>query len=150
MCSSDLILEPVGRNTAPAIALAAIKLLEKENDPVMLVLPADHVIENVSHFHEKIAQGRELAEKGFLITFGIVPVSPETGYGYIKKGQGMDDLPQVCKIECFVEKPDQQRARDYILSNEYCWNSGMFMFKASSIIDELAQYAPDKIGRAHV
>ena len=141
----SIILEPVGRNTAPAIALAAIKLLEKEDDPVMLVLPADHVIENVSHFHEKIAQGCELAEKGFLITFGIVPVSPETGYGYIKKGQGMDDLPQVCKIECFVEKPDQQRARDYILSNEYCWNSGMFMFKASSIIDELAQYAPDML-----
>ncbi|MCP3940788.1 MAG: mannose-1-phosphate guanylyltransferase/mannose-6-phosphate isomerase [Desulfobacteraceae bacterium] len=143
----SIILEPVGRNTAPAIALAAIKLLEKEDDPVMLVLPADHVIENISHFHKKISQGNDLAEKGFLITFGIVPASPETGYGYIKKGSKINNLSNVCKIECFVEKPDQERARDYVLSNEYCWNSGMFMFKASAIINELEQYAPDMLAR---
>jgi len=141
----SIILEPMGRNTAPAIALAAIKLLEKGEDPVMLVLPADHVIENLNHFHEKISQGNDLAEKGFLITFGIVPASPETGYGYIKKGQKINDLSYACEIECFVEKPDEKHARDYVLSNAYCWNSGMFMFKASAIIDELEQYAPDML-----
>ncbi|MCP4721139.1 MAG: mannose-1-phosphate guanylyltransferase/mannose-6-phosphate isomerase [Desulfobacteraceae bacterium] len=141
----SIILEPVGRNTAPAIALAAIKLLEKEEDPVMLVLPADHVIENIDHLHGQISQGNDLAKKGFLITFGIVPVSPETGYGYIKKGQMIGELSQACKIDCFVEKPDQEHARDYLASNDYCWNSGMFMFKASAIIDELEQYAPDML-----
>ncbi len=141
----SIILEPMGRNTAPAIALAAIKLLEKGEDPVMLVLPADHVIENLNHFHEKISQGNDFAEKGFLITFGIVPASPETGYGYIKKGQQINDLSYACKIECFVEKPDEKHARDYVLSNDYCWNSGMFMFKASAIIDQLAQHAPDML-----
>lgn len=141
----SIILEPCGRNTAPAIALAAIKLAEKGEDPIMLVLPADHVIENIDHFHEKISQGNDLAEKGFLITFGIVPGSPETGYGYIKKGQMIDGLSKACKIECFVEKPDQEHAREYVSSNEYCWNSGMFMFKASAIIDELEQYAPDML-----
>lgn len=139
----SIILEPVGRNTAPAIALAAIKLLENDEDPLMLVLPADHVIENIPLFHEKIAQGNELAEKGLLITFGIVPASPETGYGYIKKGRELDGASYACEIECFVEKPDGKSAREYLASNAYCWNSGMFMFKASVIIDELDKFAPD-------
>jgi mannose-1-phosphate guanylyltransferase/mannose-1-phosphate guanylyltransferase/mannose-6-phosphate isomerase len=141
----SIILEPMGKNTAPAIALAAVKLLEKEEDPVMLVLPADHVIENVPLFHEKIAQGHELANKGLLITFGIVPATPETGYGYIKKGKMMDHSSQACEIECFVEKPDQAHAREYVASNEYCWNSGMFMFKVSAIMGELERYVPDML-----
>jgi len=145
----SIILEPMGRDTAPAIALAAIKLLEKEDDPVMLVLPADHVIENESNFLEKISQGNDLAKKGFLITFGIVPSSPETGYGYIKKGEGIDDISQACKIDCFVEKPDQKHAEKYVASKEYCWNSGMFMFKASAIIDELEKYASDMVSLCH-
>ncbi|RLB89490.1 MAG: mannose-1-phosphate guanylyltransferase/mannose-6-phosphate isomerase [Deltaproteobacteria bacterium] len=141
----SIILEPIGRNTAPAIALAAIKLLEKEEDPVMLVLPADHVIENIPHFHEKISQGNALAEQGFLITFGIVPSSPETGYGYIKKGKMIDSAIKACEIECFVEKPDQPHAQEYVASKEYCWNSGIFMFKTSVIIKELERYAPDML-----
>jgi mannose-1-phosphate guanylyltransferase/mannose-6-phosphate isomerase len=141
----SIILEPIGRNTAPAIALAAIKLLEREEDPIMLVLPADHVIENISHFHEKISQGTAFASQGFLITFGIVPSSPETGYGYIKKGKMIDSASQACAIECFVEKPDYAHAKAYVASEEYCWNSGMFMFKASVIIEELEKYAPDML-----
>jgi mannose-1-phosphate guanylyltransferase/mannose-1-phosphate guanylyltransferase/mannose-6-phosphate isomerase len=141
----SIILEPIGRNTAPAIALAAIKLLEQEEDPIMLVLPADHVIENIPHFHEKISQGNAFASQGFLITFGIVPSSPETGYGYIKKGKVIDSASQACAIECFVEKPDYAHAQDYVASKEYCWNSGMFMFKASVIIEELERYAPDML-----
>jgi len=143
----SIILEPIGRNTAPAIALAAIKLLEREEDAVMLVLPADHVIENLPHFHEKISQGNALAEQGFLITFGIVPASPETGYGYIKKGKRVVSTSNACEIECFVEKPDHAHAQAYVASKEYCWNSGMFMFKASVIIDQLEQYAPDMLNR---
>lgn len=140
-----IILEPCGRNTAPAIALAAEKLLEKGEDPLMLVLPADHVIENIDPFHEKIMEGRDLAEKGFLITFGIVPVSPETGYGYIKKGPRLHDLSQACTIDSFVEKPDKNRALELVASNQYCWNSGMFMFRASVIVKELALYAPEML-----
>ncbi len=140
-----IILEPCPRNTAPAIALAAVKLLEKGNDPVMLVLPADHVIENVGPFHEKIMEGLWFADKGFLITFGIVPVSPETGYGYIKKGATLNDLSQACKIEGFVEKPDKNLAMEFLSSNQYCWNSGMFMFKASAIVEELALHSPDTL-----
>jgi mannose-1-phosphate guanylyltransferase/mannose-6-phosphate isomerase len=143
----SIILEPMGRNTAPAIALAAIKLLEKEEDPIMLVLPADHVIENTEHFHQKISQGNDLAENGFLITFGIVPSSPETGYGYIKKGRPVDGESGVCKIECFVEKPDKKQAQNYLESNEYCWNSGMFMFKASAIVAEIEKFAPKMLAQ---
>jgi mannose-1-phosphate guanylyltransferase/mannose-6-phosphate isomerase len=139
----SIILEPCGRNTAPAIALAAIKLLEKGDDPIMLVLPADHVIENTGLFHEKIMEGRDLSEKGFLITFGIVPLLPETGYGYIKKGAKINDLSSACEIDSFVEKPDSELARKYVASDEYCWNSGMFMFKASAIVDELEKYSSD-------
>ncbi|MBU0970665.1 MAG: mannose-1-phosphate guanylyltransferase/mannose-6-phosphate isomerase [Proteobacteria bacterium] len=140
-----IILEPMGRNTAPAIALAAVKLLEKGDDPVMLVLPADHVIEDIGLFHEKIIQGHDLAADGFLITFGIVPSSPETGYGYIKKGPKINGPSQACEIECFVEKPDEKHARKYLDSGAYCWNSGMFMFKASVIIGELEKFAPETL-----
>lgn len=141
----SIILEPCGKNTAPAIALAAIKLLEKRDDSIMLVLPADHVIENIDLFHEKIMEGRDLAEKGFLITFGIVPDSPETGYGYIKKGAKIDESFVVYEIDSFIEKPDKTLAGEYVASNGYCWNSGMFMFKASAIVDELEKYSPDTL-----
>jgi mannose-1-phosphate guanylyltransferase/mannose-1-phosphate guanylyltransferase/mannose-6-phosphate isomerase len=141
----SIILEPVGRNTAPAIALAAIQQLAKGVDPVLLVLPADHTIEDTALFHEKIIQGRAYAEAGYLITFGIVPDSPETGYGYIKKGADLDGQTQAFHIDGFVEKPDQTLARKYLDSGEYCWNSGMFMFKASVIVDQLAAFAPQML-----
>ncbi len=138
-----IILEPAARNTAPAIALAAITLGMQEQDPVLLVLPADHRIENTAAFHAAVHQGEVLAEKGYLLTFGIVPTSPETGYGYIQKGALLED--NACEIKRFVEKPDLQTARNYLTAGDYCWNSGMFMFRASTILQELEIQAPDMV-----
>jgi mannose-1-phosphate guanylyltransferase/mannose-6-phosphate isomerase len=138
-----IILEPAAKNTAPAIALAAIQLTAQGEDPVMLVLPADHRIDDVSAFHQGIQKGKTLADDGYLITFGIVPDSPETGYGYIQKGDPLEDT--VCRIQRFVEKPDLDTARSYLDSGEYCWNSGMFMFKASAILEELEAHVPDMV-----
>ena len=138
-----IILEPAARNTAPAIALAAIKLLAMDQDPVLLVLPADHCIENTAAFHAAVHQGETLAEKGYLLTFGIVPTSPETGYGYIQKGSGLGD--NACEIKRFVEKPDLQTARSYLTAGDYCWNSGMFMFQAATILQELERQVPDMV-----
>lgn len=138
----SILLEPVGRNTAPAICVAALKMLAHEQDPVLLVLPADHVIENISNFHAAIDHGYAHAQKGDLVTFGIVPDSPETGYGYIKKGAPVKGSSQAFVIDSFFEKPDLETAKGYVSSGEYCWNSGMFMFKASAIIEELEHFVP--------
>ena len=138
-----IILEPVGRNTAPAIALAALKAMENKKDPILLVLPADHVIEKVVEFHAAVRAGFAYAKKDNLITFGIIPDSPETGYGYIKKGELLESDTNASKIERFVEKPDPDTARKLFESGSYCWNSGMFMFKASAIIKELETHARD-------
>ncbi|WP_457551034.1 mannose-1-phosphate guanylyltransferase/mannose-6-phosphate isomerase [Desulfobacula sp.] len=140
---SAIILEPVVRNTAPAIALAALKALEAETDPILLVLPADHIIENVIDFHAAIKAGLVYAEQDNLITFGIIPESPETGYGYIKKGNLLESDTGASKIDRFVEKPDLDTAQKLFDSGAYCWNSGMFMFKASVIVKELEIHARD-------
>ena len=137
-----IILEPMGKNTAPAIAIAALTAMKKSEDPVLLILPADHVIEQVSKFHTVILSGFEYAKQGNLITFGIIPDSPETGYGYIKQGRLLYEKTGVSKIEKFVEKPDRKTAVKYLESGSYTWNSGMFMFKASAIIKELETHAP--------
>jgi len=137
-----IILEPVGRNTAPAIAIAALKALENDNDSILLILPADHVIEKDSKFHDAIYSGLEYADQGNLITFGIIPDSPETGYGYIKKGELLKKNSEASAIDSFVEKPDRKTAKKYLDSGSYTWNSGMFMFKASAIIKELENHAP--------
>ena len=143
-----IILEPVGRNTAPALAVAALKAVAQGDDPVLLVLPADHFIRDLDLFHRTLAAGAELAELGYLITFGIVPTSPETGYGYIKKGNPIDtdNAPvtavEAADIEKFVEKPDLPTAQQYVRSGSYCWNSGMFMFKASQVLSELEKFNP--------
>ncbi|MBF0469519.1 MAG: mannose-1-phosphate guanylyltransferase/mannose-6-phosphate isomerase [Desulfamplus sp.] len=199
----SIILEPVGRNTAPAIAVGAIKALELFKDPVLLVLPADHVINNIQEFHEAVLLGCQYAgqgdnpsgqndalsgfsddrqadvdadmEHGCLITFGVIPVGPETGYGYIKKGRDLkhatgsdskvradsisitdsssikdggsiaDSKTGASIIERFVEKPDRDTAIAYVESREYFWNSGMFMFKASLILKELETHEPDML-----
>lgn len=133
---SSIILEPVGRNTAPALALAAMSLLEKDNDPIMLVMPADHVIADVAAFQSAVENGVKLAAEGRLVTFGIVPDYPATGYGYIKKGEGSD-------VEAFVEKPDVATARAYVDSGDYLWNSGLFMHKASVWMEELHRFRSD-------
>lgn len=133
---NGILLEPQGRNTAPAIALAAFQ----QPDATLLVLAADHVIENEKAFHNSILQAEKHAEDGKLVTFGIVPNQAETGYGYIKRGNAANDA---FKVEAFVEKPNRETAEKYLASGEYYWNSGMFMFKASAYLDALKTYRPD-------
>lgn len=136
-----VLLEPVGRNTAPAVAVAALHAQREGADPTLLVLPADHVIGDVTGFRAAIQQVTPQAEAGRLITFGIVPTAPETGYGYIKAGAPLDEST-VCAVERFVEKPDLATARGYLESGRYYWNSGMFMFRASTFLAELERFAP--------
>jgi mannose-1-phosphate guanylyltransferase/mannose-6-phosphate isomerase len=134
-----VILEPVGRNTAPAIAVAALR---STPDELLLVLPADHVIRDVAAFQAAVRRGLPAAQAGKLVTFGIVPTAPETGYGYIKQadGKGMNEaLP----IERFIEKPDAARAAGFLNEGGYYWNGGMFLFRAGRYLAELAQHAPD-------
>ncbi len=142
-----IILEPVGRNTAPAVAVAAMYAMEKASaeEPVLLVLPADHVIEDVDSFHRILAKGEQLARQGHLVTFGIVPTAPETGYGYIQGGEGLQEMPEAMKIARFVEKPDKATAEGYVTSGDFFWNSGMFMFQASSYLQALEQFAPEML-----
>lgn len=135
-----ILLEPVGRNTAPAIALAALHTIKNGEDPTLLVLAADHVIKNEKAFHTAITQAEELAEQGKLVTLGIVPNHPHTGYGYIKSGPTMLGGFEVAE---FVEKPILETAKEYVESGEFYWNSGMFMFKASRYIEELAIHYPE-------
>jgi len=137
-----IILEPVGRNTAPAIALAALTELNNGNDPVLLVLAADHVIENTDEFQRVVKRSAQLAEAGKLVTFGIVPSHAETGYGYIRQGKAVAGTSGFAVAE-FVEKPDLDTANSYLESGDYLWNSGMFMFKASRYVEELTKFNPE-------
>jgi mannose-1-phosphate guanylyltransferase/mannose-6-phosphate isomerase len=136
-----LVLEPEGRNTAPAVALAALSAVRRDSRALLLVLPADHVIRDVRAFAEAVTRAVPLARDGRLMTFGVVPDSPETGYGYIKcgaqRGGGLFDLDR------FVEKPDEATARGYLESGEYFWNSGMFLLSAQVFLDELERLAPE-------
>lgn len=138
---SAIILEPMGKNTAPAVAMAA--LTADSEDDVLLVLPADHVISDLEVFHHAIKQAKILAEQGKLVTFGIVPTEPETGYGYIKR----DALQQgeAFNVAAFVEKPDLDTARYYLESGDYFWNSGMFAFRADTFLQELNKFNPDML-----
>ena len=133
-----IILEPVGRNTAPAIALAA--LLKKEDDPLLLVLAADHVIADQGAFTDAVMNAVPLAQAGKLVTFGIVPSEPHTGYGYIQAGAPLDGAYSVAS---FKEKPDSKAAARYLAHGGYYWNSGMFLFKASRYLEELEAHRPD-------
>jgi mannose-1-phosphate guanylyltransferase/mannose-6-phosphate isomerase len=136
-----ILLEPVGRNTAPAVAAAANYLLALDADAVMLVLPADHVIGDVPAFHAAIGQAAALVADGALATFGIVPTAPETGYGYIQSGAPLAG-GKAFRVSRFVEKPDADTARQFIEAGNYSWNSGMFLFGARAYLDELAQFQP--------
>ncbi len=137
----SIILEPEGRNTAAAVALAAFKAIEQGSDPLLLVLAADHVIQDQSHFEDVVHNAAAMAEKGVLLTFGIKPTFAETGYGYIQPGVGLDHGCYV--IEEFIEKPEQTLAEEYFRSGTYLWNSGMFLFRASTFLHELESYEPD-------
>ena len=138
---SRIILEPAGRNTAPAIALAAFEAVKYGEDPILLILAADHVVLDKEAFQQSIKHALVQAELGYLVTFGIVPTSPEPGYGYIHRGREIDK--NAYKVEQFVEKPSLEIAEKYIASGDYYWNSGCFMFKASSYLNELKQFSPE-------
>ncbi|ENM3854542.1 mannose-1-phosphate guanylyltransferase/mannose-6-phosphate isomerase [Vibrio cholerae] len=136
-----IVLEPVGRNTAPAIALAALHATKHGDDPLLLVLAADHVIQNQAAFTQAVKNAVKPAEQGMLVTFGIVPTAPETGYGYIKQGEVVGETAY--RVAQFVEKPNLVTAEQYLASGEYYWNSGMFLFKASRYLKELKAHRPD-------
>ena len=136
-----ILLEPIGRNTAPAIAAAALQSINGSDDAILLVLSADHVIQDVDVFHAAINIASKQAQEGNLTTFGIVPTDANTGYGYIKSSRDNND--GAYKVEEFVEKPDLPTAESYIEQGNYLWNSGMFMFQANTLIDELTIYSPD-------
>jgi mannose-1-phosphate guanylyltransferase/mannose-6-phosphate isomerase len=148
-----IFLEPQGRNTAPAVAIGALAAQSIAEDPVLLVLPADHVMLRPEEFHCAARLGHRLAQQGLLVTFGIQARAPETGFGYIKKGEPLtvadpDDgaqagAPTACRIDKFVEKPDLATARAYIESGDFLWNSGMFMFRASRYLAELENCEPE-------
>lgn len=135
-----IILEPEGKNTAPAVALAALRAVQSDATAILLVLPADHVIRQVEAFCEAVEQGLPFAQDGQLVTFGIVPTSAETGYGYLKRGEEL--APNAFTLAQFVEKPDLATAEGYLDSGEYCWNSGMFLFSAQAYLDELGKFQP--------
>ncbi len=142
MSHSGILLEPFGRNTAPAVALAAIHSQVNGDDPILLVLAADHLIKQNDVFIQTIQQSLPFANQGKLVTFGIVPTKPETGYGYIRRGEQLEQSGGY-KVDSFVEKPSLDVAERYVESGEYYWNSGMFMFKASRYLEELNKFRPD-------
>lgn len=143
----SLVLEPAGRNTAPAVAVSALMAANANNDARILVLPADHIIPDVEKFHQALDAAACFAGQGSLVTFGVVPQSPETGYGYIQKGSPVtcddENRHEAFEIYEFVEKPDLPAARQYVESGKYCWNSGMFMFRAADIIAEMTSLSPE-------
>ena len=142
-----IILEPIARNTAPAIAIAALaaKMMigqqGQDIDPILLVLPSDHIFSDIPAFHHAVNSGVESAQLGHLVTFGIVPTHPETGYGYIQSKESLNKN-QAVPVEKFVEKPNLENAKKYLADGRYTWNSGMFMFRASVLLDELGKHNP--------
>lgn len=138
-----ILLEPDGRNTAPAIALAAMQIQDEDPAAVMLVLPSDHVIQNTDAFVAAAEEGIKAAEAGQLVTFGVVPSTPHTGYGYIRADQPQQGGESWFPVREFVEKPDAETAASYLSDGHYYWNSGMFMFRADRYLEELGRFRPD-------
>lgn len=139
---SSIILEPLGRDTAPAIAIASLHLQKIYADPILLILPADHIIKENNDFIEAVLTAKHLAKENKLVTFGVSPLQPEVGYGYIKTGKAFNHT-KAFQVAQFVEKPNLETAKKYLESGDYYWNSGMFMFRASRFLEELKLYAPD-------
>jgi len=140
-----IALEPVARNTAPAIAAAALIVAEHDPDGILLVLPSDHVIRNLPAFHAAVDTACEAARRGALTTFGVVPTHPETGFGYIRRGEAFEGLPEAASVAEFVEKPSEERARAFLASGEYAWNSGMFVFPVRILLEELDRLQPELV-----
>ncbi len=136
-----ILLEPMAKNTAPAIAAACCAAMKQDKDAVVVVLPSDHVIADVEAFQKAVKAAATNAEKGYLVTFGIVPTFPATGYGYVKASG--DESDGAYRLEKFVEKPCLEKAQEYLASGEYSWNSGMFVFKAATFLEELKLYNPE-------
>lgn len=143
LASATIVLEPVGRNTAPALTLAALIASQAGKDPVLLVMPADHIIGDVPAFHAAVARGFKHAEAGKLVTFGIRPTRPETGYGYIHTAGTQGGTDGSLAIDVFVEKPDAPTAERYVASGEYLWNAGIFMMRASVWLDQINASQPE-------
>ncbi|MEN6489268.1 MAG: mannose-1-phosphate guanylyltransferase/mannose-6-phosphate isomerase [Smithella sp.] len=139
---SSIILEPIGRNTAPALTVAALQATKNNQDPLLLVMPADHVVKDLVAFHQGIATGIEPALTGAIVTFGIVPDRPETGYGYIQADRQIPNADQVFPIIRFVEKPDRKTAENYLATGGYYWNSGMFLLRAGTWLTAMEQLQP--------
>ena len=140
----SILLEPVGRNTAPAITVAALKALEIENDPILLILASDHEIINNGVFYWGFKIRNKLCEKRKLVSFGILPTFPETGYGYIKARQPLSNMNFKGEIiEEFLEKPNFEKATEFIKNKQFSWNSGIFMFKAKTLLDEIEKFSPE-------
>jgi mannose-1-phosphate guanylyltransferase/mannose-6-phosphate isomerase len=140
-----ILLEPIGRNTAPAVAVAALKATALGEDPLLLVLAADHVIRDATRFRTTVNAGLAAAEAGQLVTFGIVPSAPETGYGYIEAARNLEGAEAPVPIARFVEKPDRGTAEQFLATGRFTWNSGMFLFRASAILAELERLAPEVV-----
>lgn len=140
---SAIVLEPAGRNTAPAVAVAALDVMRRDPDGLLLVLPADHLITDQEAFTAVVAQAVRLAREGWLVTFGITPDRPETGYGYIRRGMALDDSGGAYQIAAFVEKPAASTAAIFLGSGDYLWNSGVFLCRARDVLAELGTYRAD-------
>jgi mannose-1-phosphate guanylyltransferase / mannose-6-phosphate isomerase len=140
--SRALVVEPVGRNTAPAAAVGALLLIQDDADALMLVMPADHVIADASAFGEALARALAAAAGGRLVTFGIEPTGPHTGYGYIRKGDTLPELPECFTVDSFVEKPDAAVAQAWVDSGAYLWNSGIFLFPSARYLEEIERRQP--------
>jgi mannose-1-phosphate guanylyltransferase/mannose-6-phosphate isomerase len=141
----SIVLEPIGRNTAPAAAIAALLLVQETPDAIMALLPSDHVVLDGVAFNAAIDSAVEAAVKGALVTFGVTPDRPETGYGYIKQGAASTMVSGVFSVDRFVEKPDQETAQSYLQSGDFLWNSGMFVFGAQAYLDQLRSANPDMV-----
>ena len=137
-----IILEPSGRNTGPAVAVAALWLAERSEEGLMLVLPSDHIVDRPANFRRAVASGAAAAERGALVTFGITPTGPETGYGYIERGARYDGAEGCFTVGAFKEKPNRATAEDYVRSGSYAWNSGIFLFRPQRYIEELERLRP--------
>jgi mannose-1-phosphate guanylyltransferase/mannose-6-phosphate isomerase len=140
-----IILEPFGRNTAAAAALAALWALANGKDDMLLLMPSDHVVEDVGAFHDAVRKGMAAAERGDLVTFGVRPDGPNTQYGYIEFDDSDDELAGVHRVSRFVEKPDEARAREYVDSGRFAWNAGIFLFKASAFLEQMGRFLPDSL-----
>jgi len=139
---AKIVLEPIGRNTAPAVAAAAVIAIENNPDAVLMVLPSDHVITQGDVFQQLVMQAASVAAQGKLVTFGIAPTEPHTGYGYIRRGSALSGSNTSYEVSAFVEKPNSERAAEFLATGEYYWNSGMFMFRADVYLAELAKFQP--------